>query len=150
MARLGPLNVWPDAEKVAIAGLKAFLPNARVLTDTGTTLRTMITEKTAQGGYLLDGVVQVIRNPGGGTDSEHVTEEALIDVYCYAADRGRMWALAARANAAMINLEGAVNAGALIDQVTQYASPGYVDYADPQIFRTVASYGLASQPQYTA
>lgn len=149
MPILSPFNLWPDIEKTVVAWLTGELPAAKILTETGTDLADLVTSKTVTGEFIYDGVIQVAKVPGGGA-SDRINEQSLVDVYCFAADRGRMWTLARRAHAAMLELDSHSAADAYVDTVDCFSAPGEVPYSNPNLRRSVASYQLTTMPQEAA
>lgn len=137
MTILIPLDGWPDVALVAVQWLKQSLPDARVLTKTGTDLATLVTG--------TPGVVQVLRVPGGSNDA--IEEISTIDVYSFAASEDAAFLLARRSNAAMFNLSGARTAAGAVDWVTCTSSIGLVPYNNPLIERAIATYEVSTRVQ---
>lgn len=118
-----------------MAWLRSQLPGVTVLTETGTT--------------ITPPLICVRRIPGGGTTSDNITEESLVDVDCFGADRAGMWTLGRKANAAMLNLSWQKVAGYAIDWVEVNNGLGEVPYNDPKLRRCVATYRLTARVQTT-
>lgn len=137
MTILVPLDAWPDTRVVAVQWLKQSLPDATVLTKTGTNL--------AQLAAASAGVVQVLRVPGGSNDA--IEELSTIDVYSFAISEDAAVLLARRVNAAMLNLAGARTGAGAVDWVTCTSSVGVVPYSNPLIERAIATYEVTTRVQ---
>lgn len=144
MTILFPYDTWPDVELVAISWLRDALPDARVLSETGTDLADLVNAQTA-GVYTLAGVVQVRRVPGGSNDQ--ITEVSQVDVDCIAPNRDRMWHLAARAQSAMLKLAGNTAANHWVDWVEVSNGAGEVPYNNPRLRRSVTTFQLTARVQ---
>lgn len=123
---------WPNVVKASVIYLKA-----------ATGVRTVTTLPENLTGNLP--LYRVTRGPGS---DDGITDSPLIDVETFTAageanDDDAMWDAAEDARQAMHALAGTVVNGALVDTVSTATSPTYVDYGNPAINRTVASYRLA-------
>lgn len=123
---------WPNVVKVAAIYLKAA---------TGTRTVTHLPDN-------LTGNLPLYRVTRGPGSDDGITDSPLIDVESFTASEGpdaidAMWDAAEDARQAMHALAGTVVDGALVDTVTTSTSATYVDYGNPAVNRTVASYRLA-------
>lgn len=120
---------FADVEALAYSYLSAAL-DARVTTDIPSNLEQVVP------------LVRVVRGPG--TD-DGFTDSPLLDVECFTAagDRAGLWELSEQVRDALRSLAGNSVNGQLVDTVTTAAGPTRLDYGNPAVQRTVASYRLA-------
>jgi hypothetical protein len=137
--QLAPFDRWPDIEVGVIAHLAEAMPGARVRAETGT--------------GLAAPTVTVRRVPGGSTLSDAVSDgisdNAVVDIDVFGADRGEMWQLAAQAHAAILKLAAHAAKSGYIDQVDCESTFGFVDYGNPKLRRATATYRLTTRAQAT-
>lgn len=130
---LAPFDAFADPEKTVVGWLTDQLPDVTVRLETGTD--------------LAPPTIRVTLTPGGGGDELNAT--ATVDVECFAANRPTLWPLTWRMHAAMLRLAGNTARGGNIDTVTVTAFPGYVDYGNPKLRRSIGTYELTSRVQAT-
>lgn len=136
MSQLEPYDEWPDIELTVVAWLTQQLGGIAVQTETDDTLADDVP------------LVQVQLVPGGSSDG--VTEESVVDVTSWAADRAGMWALGKRAHAAMLRLSTQRVNGWAIDWVSVDNGLGEVPYSNPRLRRAIGTYRLTTRAQATA
>jgi hypothetical protein len=85
--------------------------------------------------------VRVIRAPGGGRGSSNVERLSNLDVEVLASSWELMDALAGIADAGILGLKGTH----FVDWVEITDPPHYVDFADPAVFRSIATYELTTR-----
>lgn len=119
---------FADVEALAYNYLTAALDGVRVSTDVPGNLEQVMP------------LVRVVRGPGG---DDRITDSPLLDVECFAATRGALWLLTEQVRDAMHALAGVAVNGRLVDSVATTAAPTRVDYGNPAVHRTVATYRLA-------
>lgn len=117
---------FADVEALAVAYLKPLL-GVRVTTDVPGNLEQILP------------LVRVVRGPG--TD-DGLNDAPLLDVECFAATRGALWDVTEQTRDALHQLSGNTVNGRLIDSVTTAAGPTRLDYENPAVHRSVASYRL--------
>lgn len=143
-SQLRPLNAWPDAEQVVVAWLKLQLTDVNVVTETDTTFAT-----SAPKPGMAVPLIRVTRVTGGNFDLASVTEEALLDVECFGANRVGAWGLYRYSHAAMLQLTGQRTAAGGVDEVDVNNGAGEVNYQNPAVRRIVTTYRLAIRAQAT-
>lgn len=132
---------WPDAELVVTVYLTGELGDVQLCNETPADLGDVVP------------LIAVRRVPGGGDD--RVSDQALVDVECFGADRGAAWVLTQRMRAAMHALGGAhvslpSGSGALVDTAATDNGSGEVPYANKAVRRTVTTYRLTCRAQVQA
>lgn len=143
---LTPATLWPPLVKVCIAWLTGHLTGIPVVYDTTTVVAGGQAMTLSDAVAVVDGVIQVIRTPGGG-GGDDLDQYGNIDLYFYGRNAGTVEATAQAGHTALMLLSGRAAAGWRIDEVRCEASPGDVPYADPMVQRWVGSYQITSVPQ---
>ncbi len=138
---ISPLNVWPDIEALVRAWLVANIPGVNVRTETNASFAS-VTPDTS----MTLPLVLIQRVPGGSVDANDSTEDAAVDVQCFATSRTDMWALYAKSHAWMLRLVGHGNTFGTVDNVTVSNGVGEVNYANPDVRRCVTTYHLSTRP----
>ena len=118
---------FADVEALAVAYLNTAL-DARVSTDVPANLEQVLP------------LVRVVRGPGG---DDGLTDTPLLDVECFTATRADLWDLTEQTRDALHTLAGTAVNGRLVDTVTTATGPTRLDYGNPAVHRSVASYRLA-------
>lgn len=117
---------FADVEGLAVAYLNAAL-DVRVTTDIPANLEQVLP------------IVRVIRGPGG---DDGLTDAPLLDVECFAGNRSGLWDLTEQTRDALHALAGTAVNSRLVDTVTTASGPVRLDYGNPAVHRSVASYRL--------
>ncbi|MEW1568319.1 hypothetical protein AB0454_35745 [Streptomyces sp. NPDC093509] len=131
-----PEHDWGDLEQAAALWLRGRHTGTRVTNELPADLEKKLP------------LVQVQVTPGGGEDG--VTGVTLLDVETFGATRTAMWDLALAVHTSMLALAGHRSNGLVIDSVSTDARPAHVDYGNPQLRRSVATYRLTSRAQAPA
>lgn len=134
--------MWPDAELAVTAYLTSQLGlGVRVCNELPADLAGEVP------------LIAVRRVTGGGDD--RVDDDAVIDVECFAADRGGAWDLTTQMRTAMHRLGGRyvplpTGGGVVVDVADTDNGPGEIPYANPAVRRTVTTYRLTCRAQALA
>lgn len=140
--QVSPNVVWPDIELLIRGWLVANLASGlNVRTETDATFGT----STPNASMTLP-LVLVQRVPGGSTDANHSTEDAAVDVQCFAATRAQMWSLYAEVHGWMLRLIGQSTAAGTVDNVLVSNGVGEINYANPDLRRCVTTYHVSTRP----
>lgn len=127
---------WGDLEQAAAVWLRARHPGTRVANELPADLEKKLP------------LVQVQVTPGGGEDV--TTGVTLLDVQTFASTRTAMWDLARQVHTSMLALSGQYVGALVIDAVSSDSRPAPVDYGNPALRRSVATYRLTSRAQAPA
>lgn len=139
---IAPLVIWPDVEAVVLAWLKANVasqPNIR--TETDATFGTPSPKPS-----MTLPLVLIQRIPGGATDANASTEDAVVDIEYFGEDRPAMWALYREVHAWMLRLSGQRTDKGAVDEVQVSNGVGEIDYANPNVKRCIATYRISTRP----
>lgn len=117
---------WPSVAKAIVSGIR-------------TDLSVQCGTKIPGNVETLERFVRIARGPG--TD-DLVTDAPLVDVECFATDYGAAEALAESVRQWFHALNGRRIGGVLVDRSRTSTAPMWVDYANPETNRFVASYRL--------
>lgn len=120
---------WPNVVKMAVVYLKPALGGVRVVTRLPSSLEPVLP------------LVRVRRGPGS---DDGITDSPLLDVegFTAVADEDAMWDLAEDIRQAVHDMAGMDVGGFLVDSVETSVGPTDLDYGNPAVARTVASYRL--------
>lgn len=126
-----PFDAFADPEKTVIGWLTEQLGDVKVRNVTSTDLAAP--------------TIRVTLNQGGGGDE--LTAVCELDVECFGDSRANVWQLTWRMHAAMLRLPGHTARGGNVDDIAVSAFPGYVEYGNPRLHRSVGTYEITSRPQ---